>query len=145
LGGVAQLDTAELDDLDLRHLNALKQRIESREFGFLLGEPELWPRQTEKIAALLKDIKELKRVARRTGREFLVEIRAYADSVGDEELTLSASDALARRFFDALERQHLDMDLFTTRGMGVAGSPIKDAAAGRKYDARVTLWVELLN
>lgn len=136
LVGVAHFDTAELVDEGLRELEEIRQRIESRTFRFLVGSPDLWPGQQQKLAALVRDVRELISKGRKASAEFIIEIRGHTNASGNERREESDSLLIARRLFETLQSQNLDMRVFLPVGMG-SNRPTMDESDTEPPTARL--------
>jgi OOP family OmpA-OmpF porin len=139
MAGVDGLDSAALEDSDQSELGRLRRKIESRAFGFRLGQAEFWTSQRKELTELVGEVSTFRRVARRLGADVQVEIDGSVASAVDEATALAAGFSLAQRFLDAIKGLNADTSLFACRG-------VKHQAAGTPpYEARVTLRVLVLD
>jgi outer membrane protein OmpA-like peptidoglycan-associated protein len=130
LQGIASLRTEGLVDVDLVEFQAVQRRIEGSVFRFLVGSPDLWPGQQRELAELVADLRLLQRTAIRLNRGFSVEIRGHTDATGDEGADRRNSAVFARRFYDILKEQSVDLRYFTPVPMGSAEPDIQGYRRG---------------
>ena len=126
LVGVSTFQTEELVDEDLSELNAIRKEIESRVFRFLIGSPDLWPGQQQKLEELVDQISRFRKRARRAQVSFLIEIRGHASPSENAKKDEAISALIAKRFFETLQMQNLDMRMFVRRAAGATRQIVED-------------------
>ncbi len=146
LQGVSRLRTENLVDVDLMEFQAIQRRIESRVFRFLVGAPDLWPGQQRDLTDLVADLRSLQRTAVRLNRGFSVAIRGHTEATGDEGADRKSSAVFARRFYDILKEQSVDMRPFSPVPMGSAEPSIQGHRRGdRAKNCCVSFKITLLS
>lgn len=141
LAGVARLDTKQLRDIDLEAAEALIPEIEGHLFYYLADRQNLWPGQETKLRTFLRDVSRFERVVDRLHGGYRIEIRGHTLASGDDDVDQSASVAIAERFYSLLERQAIDMQFFTKRGLGGQPAAAAQKASARKREAHVSFRV----
>lgn len=131
LAGIAQFDAEKLTDVDYEAYKEIVPLLEGQVFYFLVNRRDLWPGQDKRFRTFVANVGRFSRVVRRLGGGYHIEIRGHSRSSDDEEVDMSASEAIAEQFYSRLQSQRVDMELFVKRGMG--GEP---AAAAAKADAQ---------
>ncbi len=132
LQGISSFHTEDLVDIDLVEFEAVQRRVEGRVFRFLVGAPDLWPGQQRDLAELVSDLRLLQRTAIKLNRGFSVEIRGHTESTGDEGADRRNSAVFARRFYDILKEQSVDLRYFTPVPMGSAEPDIQGYRRGER-------------
>jgi outer membrane protein OmpA-like peptidoglycan-associated protein len=137
LPGIQSLDDRQVIDLDERTFQQSKTVIENAFVYFLVNKDNI---ATEGFAALSRLPEELRRcvtAAQRLGRNVLLEIRGYADPVGNEMLNLDLSRRRAERVREFLIQCGFDPAMLHpvpmgTHGAGAPGAePLPDDAERR--------------
>ncbi len=143
LPGITAVDDAAVVDLDERAFQQSKSVIESAFVYFLVNKDNI---ATEGFAALSRLPEELRRcvtAAKRLGQEVALEIRGYADPVGNEALNLDLSRRRAARVREFLVGCGFEAGMLNAVPMGVhaavapGGPPLPDDAE-RRVEFKVT-------
>ena len=135
--GITSLDEHNLIDLDQQTFQQSKSVIESAFVYFLVNKDNF---ATEGFAALSRLPEEIRRclaAASRLGMEMPIEVRGYADSVGNEAKNIELSQRRANAVRDFLVTCGFEPSLFKATGMGAP--PVTGAPAPEQADRRVEL------
>ena len=143
LQGVSRLRTEGLVDTDLTEFQAIQRRVEGRVFRFLVGAPDRWPGQQRELAGLVGDLQSLYHAAIRLDCSFAVEIRGHTEATGDEASDRKSSSVFARRFYDILKEQNVDMRSFTLVPMGSAEPDVPGVRDDHAKNCRVSFKIVL--
>ena len=138
IAGISRCDTSELQDRDLQAYEALVPLFEEQIFYYLVNRQNLWPGQEKHLQEFLSNIESFHRITQRLGGGYRIEVRGHTRATGDDEIDASASLAVADRFYSRLQRQQIDMGLFTKRGMGGVPAPAAAKADAQKREAHVS-------
>ena len=141
LAGVAQFDTEKLTDVDFEAYKEIVPLLEGQLFYFLVNRRDLWPGQEKRFRTFMADIGRFSKIVRRLGGGYHIEIRGHTRASDDEEVDMSASEAIAERFYSRLQSQRVDMELFVKRGMGGKPAPGAAKADAQKREAHVSFRV----
>ncbi|HEX4640015.1 MAG TPA: OmpA family protein, partial [Chthoniobacterales bacterium] len=137
--GVSKIDERNLVDLDERAYQQSKSVIESAFVYFLVNKDNF---ATEGFAALSRLPDEIRRclsAASRLGLEIQIEVRGYADAVGNNTQNAGLSQRRAEAVRDFLVKCGFEPSLFKVMGMGAP--PKGETAAPEQSDRRVALKV----
>jgi len=134
--GLTTINEEKLIDLDQRAFQQSKSVIETAFVYFLLNKDNF---ATEGFAALSRLPDEIRRclsAATRLGLDIQVEVRGYADSVGEEKKNLDLSQRRANAVKDFLIKCGFEPSLFRAIGIGAppplaAGEPHPEQADRR--------------
>jgi OOP family OmpA-OmpF porin len=116
--GINTIDESKLTDLDQRAFQQSKSVIESAFVYFLVDKDNF---ATEGFAALSRIPDEIRRcttAASRQGLDMQIEVRGFADSVGNEVHNFQLSQRRAEAVRDFLVKCGFDASLFKVMGMG---------------------------
>ncbi len=141
LAGVARFDTENLKDTDYEDYKVIVPELEEQVFYFLVNRRDLWPGQEKRFRTFVDNVARFARVERRLGGGYHIEIRGHTTASDDEDVDLSASEAIADRFYSRLQNQRIDMELFVKRGMGGQPAPAAAKADVQKREAHVSFKV----
>ena len=136
IAGVRGFNAEKLVDEDQAQITAIQSQVEGQIFRFLVGAPDLWPGQGNRIDALVSNITNLRQAAAHRNQHITIEIRGYTDSTGDPQRDMRDSMDLANSFFETLRWHSVDMTIFTKRGMGAA-QPAAQSDASREANNRL--------
>ncbi|MGI8957591.1 MAG: OmpA family protein [Chthoniobacterales bacterium] len=137
--GIEKIDEHNLIDLDQRDYRQSKSVIESA-FVYFLPDKDNFA--TEGFAALSRLPDEIRRclaATSRLGLEVQIEVRGFADSMGNEQKNFELSQRRADAVRDFLVKCGFEASLFKTLGMGPPGA--SDNAAPEQAERRVALKV----
>ncbi len=138
IAGISRCDTVDLQDRDLQAYQALLPLFEEQVFYYLVNRQNLWPGQETHLQSFVANVREFSRISRRLGGGYHIEVRGHTRASGDDDVDASASLAVAERFYSLLQRQQVDMELFTKRGMGGVPAPAAAKADAQKREAHVS-------
>ena len=135
--GISTVNEEKLIDLDQRTFQQSKAVIESAFVYFLLNKENF---ATEGFAALSRLPDEIRRclsAASRLGLEVQIEVRGYADSVGEEKKNLDLSQRRSNAVKDFLVKCGFEPSLFRSMGIGAPPPPAAGEAQPEQADRRV--------
>ncbi len=138
LAGVASFNIEDLTNTDYEDYKEIVPLLEGQVFYFLVNRRDLWPGQEKRFRNFVENIARFERVVRRLGGGYHVEIRGHTRASNDEDADLSASEAIADRFYSRLQNQRVDLELFVKRGMGGEAAPAAANADAQKREAHVS-------
>ena len=141
LAGVGQFNTDALTDVDYEAYKEIVPLLEEQVFYFLVNRQDFWPGQDKRFKAFVANVARFTRVTRRLGGGYHIEIRGHTRASDDDEVDMSASEAIADRFYSRLQSHHVDMELFVKRGMGGQPAPAAAKADAQKREAHVSFHV----
>ena len=137
--GIGKIDERNLVDLDERAYQQSKSVIESAFVYFLVNKDNF---ATEGFAALSRLPDEIRRclsAASRLGLDIQIEVRGYADAVGDDTQNVGLSQRRAEAVRDFLVKCGFEPSLFKAMGMGAP--PKTETPTPEQSDRRVALKV----
>ena len=137
--GVSKIDERNLVDLDERAYQQSKSVIESAFVYFLVNKDNF---ATEGFAALSRLPDEIRRclsAASRLGLDIQIEVRGYADAVGNDTQNAGLSQRRAEAVRDFLVKCGFEPALFKVMGMGAP--PKNETPTPEQSDRRVALKV----
>ena len=137
--GMSKIDERNLVDLDERAYQQSKSVIESAFVYFLVNKDNF---ATEGFAALSRLPDEIRRclsAASRLGLEIQIEVRGYADAVGNDTQNAGLSQRRAEAVRDFLVKCGFEPSLFKVMGMGAP--PKTETPTPEQSDRRVALKV----
>jgi hypothetical protein len=141
LAGISRLHTEELTDVDYEAYTEIVPLLEGEVFYFLVNRRDLWPGQEKRFRTFVENVARFARVARRLGGGYHIEIRGHTRASDDDEIDMSASEAIAEQFYSRLQNQRVAMELFVKRGMGGNIAPAAAKADAQKREAHVSFHV----
>ena len=137
IAGVSRFDVSRLVDTDLAKFDSLVPIINKYIFYFLANNHDLWPRQESRFKDFLKTVSDFEKVLHKVGGGYHIEICGHVMATGNEEADKMASEEIARRFYDKLKNQLVNIRLFTKCGMG--GMPAESVKSEpRRREAHVS-------
>ncbi len=138
--GIDSIDEHNLIDLDQRTFQESKSVIETAFVYFLLNKDNFATEGFTALARLPDEVHRCLAAASRLGLEIQIEVRGYADSVGDEQRNFDLSQRRADAVRDFLVKCGFEPSLFKSMGLGappsVTGTPTPEQS-----DRRVALKV----
>jgi OOP family OmpA-OmpF porin len=141
LPGITRVDESGAVDLDQRTFAQSKSIIESAVVYFLISKDNI---ATEGFAALSRlpdEIRRCETAARRLGQEITLEIKGYADAVGDAASNTGLSQRRADKVREFLLSCGFDAGMLEAKGLGKPESSGEAKPTPEEADRRVTLKV----
>lgn len=137
--GIDKIDERNLIDLDQRTYQQSKSVIESAFVYFLPNEDSFAAEGFAALSRLPDEIRRCLTATSRLGLKVEIEVRGYAEPVGDEAKDFDLSQRRAEAVRDFLIKSGLESTVFKALGMGASAAA--DAPAPEQADRRVALKV----
>lgn len=141
LPGITAVDERTLTDSDQRAFQQSRSVIESAFVYFLLAKDSFATEGFTALSRLPDEIRRCTTAASRLGQKVEIEIRGYADSVGDKAHNLDLSQRRADAVKNFLIQCGFDGSLFRAVGLGAPPPPEKGEAHPEQAERRVALKV----
>jgi outer membrane protein OmpA-like peptidoglycan-associated protein len=141
--GLSRADDSQLEDLDLRNFEALREKLEQRYFLFEFDSADMIKGQEPEFQAFAADLKNLLNIAKGLEKSVQIEIVGHADSLGTESGNLILSQERARKILAILLKEGFDAKGFLTTGLG-SREPLKEEKTDqdRELNRRVMIRIK---
>ncbi|MFM9958422.1 MAG: OmpA family protein [Phycisphaerales bacterium] len=143
--GVTQFNEDRVTNTTLPSLQALKQKIEAKKPRFIVNTTDLSPGQDAMFRELVRDIKELVKIAEEQDVQLRVELVGHTDGTGAEAKNMRLSKQRSDQVAAVLVTAGVNADYLTPLGVGATDPMVaeegtdKDREANRRVNIRVIL------
>ncbi len=143
--GVTQFNEDRVTNTTMPALLALKQKIEARKPRFIVNTTDLSPGQDTLFRELVRDIKDLVKLAEEENVVLRVELVGHTDSTGAEAKNMRLSKQRSDQVAAVLIAAGVNADYITPLGVGATDPLVpaegtdKDREANRRVSIRVIL------
>jgi outer membrane protein OmpA-like peptidoglycan-associated protein len=143
--GVKQFNEDRVTNTTMPALVALKLKIEARKPRFIVNTTDLSPGQDTMFRELVRDVKELVKLAEDESVALRIELVGHTDGTGAEAKNMRLSKQRADQVAAVLVTAGVNADFITPLGVGATDPMIadedtdKDREANRRVNIRVVL------
>lgn len=143
--GVKQFNEDRVTNTTMPALVALKQKIEARKPRFIVNTTDLSPGQDTMFRELVRDVKDLVKIAEDESVALRIELVGHTDGTGAEAKNMRLSKQRADQVAAVLVTAGVNADFITPLGVGATDPMIADEGTDRDREAnrRVNIRVVL--